>query len=166
VWERLAARAAMLGLAPQPIRSTTDPDLHVVANGQRLQPLVFEGGLYQFVLPPDATDVRLISRAAAPTDSRPWLEDRRQLGVYVERIVLRGDGDTQEIPVDHPGLAKGWWAAEGAGPTLRRWTNGAAVLPLPQRHRPSMLEIRASSAGVAYPDRDGRSVTFSRVQAA
>jgi hypothetical protein len=36
------------------------------------------------------------------------------------------------IPLDHPALAEGWWQPERHGPiTLRRWTNGNALLPIP-----------------------------------
>ena len=81
---------------------------------------------------------------------RPWLEDRRCLGVYVERMVLRGSSAVEEIPVDHPGLSQGWWAVERDGTALRRWTNGDALLPLPSYSGPTMLEIRATSSGLVY----------------
>ena len=107
-----------------------------------MQPLHGENGLYIFPLPKGATEVRVVSRAGSPTDVRPWLEDRRCLGVYVERIVLRDANNLQEVPVDHPGLSRGWWAVEKNGMRLRRWTNGDAVLPLPDSSSPAMLEIR------------------------
>jgi hypothetical protein len=102
------------------------------------------------VLPRDAAEVRLISRAAAPTDLRPWLEDRRRQGVYVERIILRGRDEMRETPVDHSALVQGWWAVEGSGRTLRRWTDGDGVLPLPVMEGPMTLKIRASNGGMAY----------------
>ena len=34
--------------------------------------------------------------------------------------------------------------------TLRRWTNGNAVLPLPALNGPTMLEVHASSSGISY----------------
>ncbi len=150
VWERLAARAAALGLALPPVPVTADPDLCVVAQGRSLRPLSVTDGLYHFVLPRGATEVRLVSRAASPTDVRPWLEDRRRLGVYVERIALCGGGGMRDIPVDHPGLMQGWWAVEGQGMTLRRWTTGDAVVPLPVMEGPVVLGIRASNGGMTY----------------
>jgi hypothetical protein len=150
VWERLAERAAALGLVLQPVHTTTDPHLCIVTKGRTLRPVHVENGRYHFVLPRGATEVRLNSRAASPTGVRPWLEDRRRLGVYVERIVLRSGDDMWEIPVDHSDLSQGWWAAEGKGMTLRRWTNGDGVLPLPVMNGPVTLEIRASNAGMAY----------------
>jgi hypothetical protein len=70
--------------------------------------------------------------------------------VNVERIVLRGANELREVPVDHPGLSKGWHVVERDGVALRRWTSGDAVLPLPVLGGPAMLEIRADGAGMAY----------------
>jgi Hint domain len=120
-WERLAERAATLGQPVQSIRTTTDPELCIIAQGRPLRPLCAENGLYRFLLPQSVTEVRLVSRAASPTNALPWGEDRRRLGVYVERIVLRsGCDDVREVPVDHPGLLRDWWAVERHGMALRR----------------------------------------------
>jgi hypothetical protein len=73
----------------------------------------------------------VVSRAQSPTEARPWLGDRRRLGVRVKRIVLRGAGEAREVPVDHPDLTRGWWAVERDGQMISRWTDGEAVLPLP-----------------------------------
>jgi hypothetical protein len=53
--------------------------------------------------------------------------------------------------VDHPSLSQGWWAVESNDAALRRWTDGSAVLPLPDMAGPAMLEVRAGSAGLLYP---------------
>jgi Hint domain len=150
VWQRLAERAAALGQPAPRLDTTDDPDLRIVAKGRTVRPLYGENGLYIFALPKGATEVRLVSRASSPTDARPWLDDRRCLGVNVERIVLRGASELREVPVDHPGLAQGWQAVERAGTALRRWTSGDAVLPLPALGGPAMLEIRAGSGGMVY----------------
>ena len=63
------------------------------------------------------------------------------LGVRVARIVLRGADEVREVPVDHPDLAGGWWAVERDGQVISRWTDGAAVLPLPAMRGDAMLEI-------------------------
>jgi hypothetical protein len=146
VWEFLATRAQALG-SPMPLLSTTkDPGLHIVFKGRTVRPIYAEKGLHIFALPKRATEAHLVSRANSPTDTRPWLEERRQLGVYVERIMVRGSNVLQEeVPLDHPGLSNGWWALEQSGTTHRRWTNGDAVLPLPAIDGPAMLEIRASA---------------------
>jgi Hint domain len=150
VWQRLADRAAALGQPAPKLETATDTDLHIVAKGRAVQPLYSENGLYIFVLPKGATEVRVVSRAGSPADARPWWEDRRCLGVCVERIVLRDANGGQDIPVDHPGLSQGWWAVEQEGTALVRWTDGNAVIPLPMSHGPAMLEIRANSGGMIY----------------
>jgi hypothetical protein len=150
VWQRLAERAEGLGQpAPMP-ETTADPDLRIIARGRTVRPLYGENGLYIFALPKGATEARLVSRAGAPTDTRPWLDDRRCLGVNVERILLRSAGELQQVPLDHPSLSQGWWALEKDGSTQRRWTSGDAVVPLPAMAGPTMLEIRASNGGLAY----------------
>ena len=82
----------------------------------------------------------------SPTEARPWLEDRRRLGVRVKRIVLRGADELREIPVDHPDLTAGWWAVERDGQTMSRWTDGEAVLPLPAMRGGAMLEVHLAGA--------------------
>jgi hypothetical protein len=153
VWQRLAERAEALGQPAQHADTTTDPGLRIVVKGRMVKPLYGENGLFIFALPKGATEVRLVSRAGAPTDTRPWLDDRRSLGVSVERVLLRGANEMREIPLDHPDLSQGWWAVERDGAALRRWTNGAAVLPLPAMDGPTMLEIRANNAGMSYLER-------------
>ena len=150
VWQRLAERAAALGQPAPRLATTDDPELRIVAKGRTVRPLYGENGLYIFVLPKGTTEVRLISRAGAPTDARPWLDDRRCLGVNVERIVLRGASVLREVPVDHPDLSQGWHAVERDGVALRRWTTGDAVLPLPAPGGPTMLEIRVNNGGMGY----------------
>ena len=105
-----------------------------------------------FALPKNTAAVRLTSRAGSPTDARPWLEDRRRLGVYVERIVLRTANEVTDVSLDHPGLTQGWWCRGGADPriSLRRWTNGDALLSLPAADNLTILEIRAGSSGMDY----------------
>ncbi len=158
VWQRLADRAAALGQPVPQLDTTSDPAPCLIARGRTVKPIYGENGLYIFALPKGATEVRLVSRSAAPTDARPWLEDRRRLGLYVERIVLRSSDDVREVPVDHPDLSQGWWAVESSGTAKRRWTDGNAVLPLPDMAGPTMLEVRAGSASLLYPVQSEREV--------
>lgn len=109
-----------------------------------------DAGTHVFLLPTGG-NARLISRAAAPCDTRPWNEDRRHLGVMVQRISLRQDMSTRTIPVDHPSLTDGWWAPEGDGTQLWRWTDGDAVLPLPDGKL--SLEVTLGEAALYPADR-------------
>jgi hypothetical protein len=129
---------------------TADPDLQVIVEGRRAKPVFSENGLHMFAVPPGTTAVRLVSRASSPTAAKPWLEDRRSLGLYAQRIVLRSGNEVHEIPLDHPDLQRGWWEVEGDGTMMRRWTDGEAVLPLPGLATAGILEIRADSGGMEY----------------
>jgi hypothetical protein len=130
-WRRLAIRASQLGFVIGEPLTTTDPAFHLLVDGRPCSPVATTGDRHVFVLPRSALQVRLISRATAPCDIAPWIEDRRQLGVAVGRIILAGPADAVEMAADHPSLTDGWWAAERDGLKLWRWTNGNAVLPLP-----------------------------------
>jgi hypothetical protein len=124
--------------------TTTDPDLRLRSRRPQRpngRPVYQDGNLVIFNLPRGSREIRLISRAQSPSEARPWLEDRRTLGVCVKRIVLRGMDDLREIPLDHPGLTKGWWDVEQDGQMMSRWTDGDAVVPLPAMDGPVMLEL-------------------------
>ena len=85
VWQRLADRAAAIG-RPVPERTdTADAGLRLLAKGRTVKPIYSDSDLVIFTLPRNASEVRLVSRAGAPTVARPWLEDRRRLGVRVAR---------------------------------------------------------------------------------
>jgi hypothetical protein len=69
----------------------------------------------------------------------------------VERLVLRGASEERrEVPLDYPGLSRGWWAVERDCAVMRRWTSGDAVLPLPAMISPTMLEIHTGTGAMAY----------------
>lgn len=144
VWHRLADRAAALGRPVALPQTTMDPALRLAAKGRQVKPIYGEDGLYIFPVPRGAEAVHILSRSATPTESRPWLEDRRMLGVRITRLVLRSTGQVRDIPLDHPALTEGWWDIERDGGALRRWTGGDARLPLPPIDGPAMLEIHAS----------------------
>ena len=139
VWSMLAVRASQLGYSIDQPTTTTDPAICLVIDGRERYPVAVSGPCHVFVLPRAAASVRLVSRACAPCDVAPWIEDRRRLGIAVGRIVFSGSGDRCEVPVDHPDLLEGWWAAEWDGLRLWRWTNGNAALPVPPDAR--MVEI-------------------------
>jgi hypothetical protein len=156
VWEALSQRAVAMG-QPVPVPDTTkEPELCIIVQGRMVRPMNVAGDVHIFVVPKGTREVRVVSRAAQPTDSRPWMEDRRRLGdsrrlgVYVERITLRGWDEVENISIDHPDLAQGWWDVERGDFGLRRWTDGNARLPLPAMAAPAILEIRASASGMRH----------------
>jgi hypothetical protein len=107
------------------------------------------GGEYVFAVPRGCREAHFLSRAAAPCDTAPWVEDRRRLGVMVRRVALEVGGDVRMIALDDPSLADGWWEAERDAGGPWRWTNGDTVLPLPAMDGPALLRV-ACCPGV-YP---------------
>jgi hypothetical protein len=142
IWKRLAERAAALGHELTEPQTTNDPQLRLIAENRSIKPINVEPNVYIFVLPPRAKEVRLVSRAAAPCITRPWLDDRRCLGVQVARLVVRCADQVALVPLDHPSLVTGWWDVEREGVVMRRWTDGDAALSLPATSGASMLEVR------------------------
>jgi hypothetical protein len=144
VWQRLADRAADIGRPALACATTTEANLRIrIRNREHTggKPVYADSNRVIFVLPRGAEEVRLLSRAQSPTEARPWLEDRRRLGVRVQRIMLRSATELREVPMDHPDLTEGWWDIERDGQMTSRWTNGNAVLPLPKMDGHVMLEI-------------------------
>jgi hypothetical protein len=146
VCQRLFDRAAALGAPGLQRVTTTDADLRLVADGRTVRPVFSDSDRVIFALPAVASEVWLVSSAQTPTEARPWLDDQRQLGVRVKRLVLRATDETHEVPVDHPDLTRGWWAVERNGPIISRWTNGNAMLSLPAMRGSAMLEIHFAGA--------------------
>jgi hypothetical protein len=138
IWRRSALRAG--AAVPMPA-TTAEPGLAVEVGGRRIRPAWRDGQRYIFALPRDVRMVRLTSRASSPAALRPWHEDRRHLGVKIERILVDGDA----IALDGPELRAGWWTPEAGG----RWTDGAALLCLPAGA--ACLEVRVAAADLVYP---------------
>ena len=137
VWERLAARAEH-SAAPRP--TTNDPAVRLLAGGRELRPIIADGDRLMFAIPRGERAVRLLSRAARPCDARPWLDDRRRLGVAVGQILVRHFVEVTDIALDDPALNDGWWGAEGDNRRVWRWTAGDAAIALPDGA--STLEVQ------------------------
>jgi uncharacterized repeat protein (TIGR03803 family) len=119
VWRGVAARA---GAGPPPPAPAAC--VEVFANGRKLRPLLAERDRRLYALPRSTQTLRIVSDAVRPTAAKPWLQDRRRLGIGVRRVGLE-HGAT--LPLDGPGFAQGW---HGAEPGVR-WSDGDAVLRLP-----------------------------------
>ena len=152
VWQRLAARAEALGHRLAGPEFDDDPQLCLLAGGRTLRPVCVANGVHTFVLPRGANAVRVVSRSASPAVRRPWLDDRRRLGVAIQRIRFRRADALCEIPMDHPALACGWHDVERQGAALVRWTDGAAGLAVPpdMAGTATMLELHLGGT-VPYP---------------
>ena len=152
IWRKLADRAASLGWAdPAPDAFDEDPDLHIRLGTRRLNPIDRTNGRYCFVLPPGAEAPVLVSHAARPSASRPWIDDRRTLGVRVRGITLRSPSGHKVLSLDDASLSEGWWGVETSAGAPCRWTAGAASMP---RLPSGILEIEIDGV-VPYPIRAG-----------
>ena len=150
VWDRLAARAEILGYQRQERAVTTEPALQLTVDGRAVKPVRHGDNRYVFTLPAGVSSLRLISRSGVPSELLPYPNDWRRLGVAIRRIVARDSAGVIEIPADHPALAQGWYQAEGDGSTMWRWTNGDAVLPIAMTDGPGVVEIELGCTTV-YP---------------
>jgi uncharacterized repeat protein (TIGR03803 family) len=139
VWRGLAARAAVVAFAPE---SAGQHGLHLLAAGRRILPIHIAGDRAMFVVPAGVREAVLVSAAARPSDHRPWLDDRRRLGVMVGRVRVRAASETTDIALDGPLLGAGWHDVEPAG----RWTAGRGVLALPACAEVSILELTIAAA--------------------
>jgi uncharacterized repeat protein (TIGR03803 family) len=141
VWRGLAARAAVVAFAPE---SAGQHGLHLLAAGRRIPPIHIAGDRAMFVVPAGVREAVLVSGAARPSDHRPWLDDRRRLGVMVGRVRVRAAGVATDIALDGPLLGASWHDVEPAG----RWTAGRGVLALPACAEVSILELTIAGAMV------------------
>jgi hypothetical protein len=131
VWQRLAQQAAAIGWPVALPEATHDPALQLRVDRRLLRPVTASDDRYVFVLPGDAREIRLVSRAARPGETRPWIDDIRRLGIRIWRISVTDNATLTELALDSPALGDGWWAMEVEGQRTARWTNGDAGLLLP-----------------------------------
>lgn len=149
IWNRIRERATAIGLDPatQPVGMTNQPDLRLLLDdGQTLFPCWQSAQHYMFQIPFGTRAMRLLSRAAVPAEViGPFLDDRRTLGVAVDKFVLWHGLDEQVIQPRWLELA-GWYV--GGGPS---WTNGEAELDLPWVTDDTVLDVHLA-ATMLYRD--------------
>jgi Hint domain len=142
IWQRLIDRAEAMGYGRRAIKTTTAPDIHVVAAGQTVRPVVDTDNRYVFVLPRGAASAILVSRFGIPADMATFSPDTRRLGVRVSWIAMQADDEETVIPIDHPALRQGWQAVERSGASLWRWTDGNAQLPVTGTPQQVVITVR------------------------
>jgi hypothetical protein len=142
IWQRLAARAGVPPAdAAAPVAGT---DVALLAGGRLLRPVLRAADRIVFALPRNAARVRLLTSASPPSLRRPWLDDRRPLGLPVRQV----SADGRPLPLDGPAFGAGWWAVEhGAAPF--RWSAAAATLHVPAETR--VLTLWLNRIGTAAP---------------
>ena len=153
--ELTAIRAALLERTEAlGYRVTDDPDLHLIVDGEIVQPDSVGACLCRFAIPAGGRAVWLASRSAVPAETAAAGRDIRRLGVAVERLVLC-DGDLSiEAWHGHPGMSDGFHEDEAT----HRWTDGlgrlseallrpfAGAFSLELHLAPSTLDYRVSTA--------------------
>lgn len=152
VYERILARAEAMGMPVERNDGRTlsnDPELHIVTgDGRWISLHRVQNGNHIFALPPDAGDIRLVSNRSRPSDAvAPYLDDRRMLGVLVGDLRIYDSWGTIELPdILTSGAIDGWNEIEPCG---RRWTNGNALVRLPERRAGGVafLSLRIEAAG-------------------
>ena len=144
IWRELADRAAGLGfegLRDAPV-CTSQPDLRLLLeDGAEIGCAWMADRHYMFQIPRHARVVGLLSRSAVPAQLiGPFVDDRRSLGVAVEKLVLWSGLDETVLPVADMAL-DGWYGAEGGV----RWTNGQAALDLPAASETTYLDVHLAA---------------------
>ena len=122
VWSRLLARAG--GRPGLPL--TTDPDVHLLVDGRRIDPAGRGEGSVTFRLQNGFATLRLASRSAAPSELG-LTRDPRQLGVALRRMVVWAGQHVRVCEADDGRLGHGFHDYEPDEGL--RWTNGDALLP-------------------------------------
>ncbi len=136
---QLAVRAANLGYT-----FVDDPAITVRAGGQMLECVADGPDRIVALVPPGTRQVVLASRVAVPQEVNPLHDDRRSLGVAIVAIRFAGlalalDGCTGLRP------------EEDAHGRVLRWTEGRAVISLPDRAVTDCLEIDLVPGMLRYP---------------
>ena len=127
IWRQLLDRSGFV--EPE---TTEDPDLHLIADGERIDAHAVNcraygyQGIYRFRLERAPMELIIGSRAAVPM--RLGLNhDPRCLGVGIRSIALRDPSCALDLDYESPWLGDGFNRPE---PELgHRWTDGAAWLP-------------------------------------
>ncbi|MBV9859633.1 MAG: Hint domain-containing protein [Alphaproteobacteria bacterium] len=121
LWRRLLDRSGF-----RPAAATTDPDLHLLADGRRVDADHIGAGTYRFRLAARPATLRLISHSVVPHHSGQG-SDRRRLGVALRSITLVAPGARVALSWNAALLSDGFYSPE---PEARwRWTTGDAGVP-------------------------------------
>ena len=122
IWARLLARSG-----PRPgVPLTEDPDLHLLVNDIRVDPLRRGDNVCTFRIDVVPHSIRIVSRSGAP-DQLGLARDPRELGVALRQIIVRQGAAETSIAAEDPRLSEGFHGFEVDGGW--RWTDGNAALP-------------------------------------
>ena len=125
---------------------TADPDLHLLADGQRIDACVRSDGSWEFQLDHPAAALVLRSRVQVPA-AIGLNADKRRLGIALRRIEVHGALGAIQLSAASRTLISGMHPLVGSDPTLWRWTSGDVALPPYGRQAPLRLIVHGSSLG-------------------
>ena len=108
---------------------SNEADLHVLADGRRIDAIAATDAGMVFDIPPDTQTLRLMSHATSPA-LMGWNADARMLGVNLVALTGRIGRQARKLHLDDPAFAVGCYKAERIGNQVTRWTNGAAEIPV------------------------------------
>jgi hypothetical protein len=122
----LLARAQQLGY-----QITAQSETHIVADGQRIEPVYLREDRLAFMLPAQCSTIELRSRTFVPAHIQPANNDQRSLGLCVGRLQV--DGNDLRLD-DDTAFAEGWHRCEiAAAGTCWRWSRERVALPANSR---------------------------------
>ena len=112
-------------VAAPPALADHDPDIHLRADGARIEASRSSSDEVTFEVPGAAKSVVIASRSLVPATVDPAFADKRRLGICLLGIVIRVPGRDIDVPIGDTSLREGFHAFEAGA----RWTDGAGVLP-------------------------------------
>jgi len=148
VWARLCERAG----GRIACDTTDDPDLHLVVDGERLEPAAVEDCVYTFaVARPPAGTLLVRSRSAVPSLIGLNRHEHRWLGVALRQIIVHRPGVMTSFDPEGPVFLEG-----GGHPAERgySWTDGELHLPAPlfaHLEGAFTLIVHTQQQGMRYP---------------
>jgi hypothetical protein len=136
---RLLQRLAAWGHA-----TTSEADLHALADGRRIDPMRLGPTRLAFRIPYGRRDIRLVSRTFVPAHAVAESDDRRALGVCVGKLQI----DFDVMSLDDARLSDAGWHDRELD---HRWTRGDTPLPPGTR----LVVIDLAGPGHYWRDADG-----------
>jgi Hint domain len=131
---------------------TSESDVHVIADGRRIEAARVDAERAIFALPLDCIDISLRSRCFVPAHSCTSGTDGRSLGVCVKHLWLDGEAIALD---DGARFGAGWHPLErDLGCPGHRWTRGSTPMP------PGVRSIVIVLAGPGHYWDDSRSEMF------
>jgi len=139
------AKAALLERAQDLGHALTDnADVHVMADGKRIDPVSLGEKRLAFLLPAASSDIKLCCRSFIPAHISAENSDQRSLGICVSRLQLDG---VELALKDEAAFALGWHPLEcNARQQSWRWCTERARLPAGTR----LVLIEVCSQGPHY----------------